>query len=223
MTIEEILAGESKSVEFKETVPEKSNKYMKTVVAFANGHGGKLIFGIKDDNHEVVGIDDFSIFKTMDAITNAISDSCEPLIIPDVTLQTINKKTIIVVEISAGKQRPYYIKSLGMEKGIYVRVAGTTRLADNCMIKELMFEGANRCFDQTPCIGYDVSEEDIKNLCSSLRKTAIENCKTDRSENIASKKLQQSCGFHYTHSQLMADKRDGLKHMIDFYELTRNV
>ena len=110
-----------------------------------------------------------------------------------------------------------------MEKGIYVRVAGTTRLADNCMIKELMFEGANRCFDQTPCIGYDVSEEDIKNLCSSLRKTAIENCKTDRSENIASKKLQQSCGFHYTHSQLMADKRDGLKHMIDFYELTRNV
>ena len=179
MTIEEILAGESKSVEFKETVPEKSNKYMKTVVAFANGHGGKLIFGIKDDNHEVVGIDDFSIFKTMDAITNAISDSCEPLIIPDVTLQTINKKTIIVVEISAGKQRPYYIKSLGMEKGIYVRVAGTTRLADNCMIKELMFEGANRCFDQTPCIGYDVSEEDIKNLCSSLRKTGIENCKTD--------------------------------------------
>ncbi|HAZ37606.1 MAG TPA: GNAT family N-acetyltransferase [Clostridiaceae bacterium] len=44
-----------------------------------------------------------------------------------------------------------------------------------------------------------------------------------RSENIASKKLQQSCGFHYTHSQLMVDKRDGLKYMIDFYELTRNV
>lgn len=179
MVIEEIMAGESKSMEFKETLPEKSNKYMKTVVAFANGHGGKLIFGIKDDNHEVVGIDDASIFKTMDAITNAISDSCEPAIIPDVTLQTIDKKTIIVVEISAGKQRPYYIKSLGMGKGIYVRAAGTTRLADNYMIKELMFEGANRYFDQTPCIGYAVSEADIKNLCNSLKKTAIENCRTD--------------------------------------------
>lgn len=36
MTIEEILAGESKTVEFKEMLPEKNSKYMKTVVAFAN-------------------------------------------------------------------------------------------------------------------------------------------------------------------------------------------
>ena len=42
MTIEEILAGESKNVEFKENLPEKSIKYMKSVVAFANGTGGKM-------------------------------------------------------------------------------------------------------------------------------------------------------------------------------------
>ena len=41
MTIEEILAGESKNVEYKENLPEKSIKYMKSVVAFANGTGGK--------------------------------------------------------------------------------------------------------------------------------------------------------------------------------------
>ena len=46
MTIEEILAGESKNVEYKENLPEKSIKYMKSVVAFANGTGGKIIFGI---------------------------------------------------------------------------------------------------------------------------------------------------------------------------------
>ena len=39
MTIEEILAGESKNVEFKENLPEKSIKYMKSVVAFANEIG----------------------------------------------------------------------------------------------------------------------------------------------------------------------------------------
>ena len=37
----------------------------------------------------------------MDSITNAISDSCEPKIYPDVTLQSIDDKTIIVVEIFA--------------------------------------------------------------------------------------------------------------------------
>lgn len=39
MTVEEILAGESKNVEFKEELPDKSIKYMKSVVAFANGTG----------------------------------------------------------------------------------------------------------------------------------------------------------------------------------------
>lgn len=128
---------------------EKSIKYMKSVVAFANSSGGKILFEVEDDTCKVVGIDDENLFKTMDAITNAISDSCEPAIYPDISLQTIEEKTIIVVEISAGKQRPYYIKSMGRDAGVFVRVAGTSRQADEYMIKELLFEGSNRSFDRT--------------------------------------------------------------------------
>lgn len=134
MTIEEILAGESKNVEFKGNLPERSIKYMKSVVAFANGTGGKIIFGIADKSREVIGFDKEKVFMKMDAIANAISDSCEPAVIPDITLQTVNGKTVIVAEISEGRQRPYYIKALGRENGVYVRVAGTTRLADEYMI-----------------------------------------------------------------------------------------
>ena len=108
MTIEEILAGESKNVEFKENLPEKSIKYMKSVVAFANGTGGKIIFGIADKSREVVGFDKEEVFKIMDAIANAVADNCEPAIIPDITLQTVDGKTVIVVEVSEGRQRPYY-------------------------------------------------------------------------------------------------------------------
>jgi len=36
MTVEEILQGESKDLEFKEKLPEDSKKYMKTIVAFSN-------------------------------------------------------------------------------------------------------------------------------------------------------------------------------------------
>ena len=105
MTIEEILAGESKNVEFKENLLEKSIKYMKSVVAFANGTGGKIIFGIADKTREVVGFDKEDVFKKMDAIANAVSDSCEPAIIPDSTLQTVDGKTVIVVEIFEGRQQ----------------------------------------------------------------------------------------------------------------------
>ena len=55
-------------MEFKENLPEKSSKYMKSVVAFANGTGGKIIFGIVDKTREVVGFDKEDVFKKMDAI-----------------------------------------------------------------------------------------------------------------------------------------------------------
>ena len=105
MTIEEILAGESKNIEFKETLPEKSIRYMKSVVAFANGTGGKIIFGIADKTREVVGFDKEDVFKKMDAIANVVSDSCEPAIIPNITLQTVDGKTVIVEEVSEGRQQ----------------------------------------------------------------------------------------------------------------------
>lgn len=179
MTIEEILAGESKNVEFKESLPERSIKYMKSVVAFANGTGGKIIFGVTDKTREVVGFDAEDVFKTMDAIANAVSDSCEPALIPDITLQTIDGKTVIVVEISEGRQRPYYIKALGRDGGVYVRVAGTTRLADEYMIKELMFEGSNRYFDQALCTGLTISDEDIDALCRAMKEQAIKNAHSE--------------------------------------------
>ena len=175
MTMEEILAGESKNVEFKESLPEKSIKYMKSVVAFANGTGGKIIFGIADKTREVVGFAKEDVFEKMDAIANAVSDSCESAIIPDISLQTIDGKTVIVVEISEGRQRPYYIKALGRDGGVYVRVAGTTRLADEYMIKELLFEGSNRYYDQALCTGLSITDEDIDALCKAMKEQAVKN------------------------------------------------
>ena len=96
-----LFSGESINIEYKVEMPKKSEKYMKTVVAFANGRGGRIVFGVDDKTLNIVGMNPDTIFQTMDAITNAISDSCEPKIYPDVTLQSIDDKTIIVVEIFA--------------------------------------------------------------------------------------------------------------------------
>lgn len=127
MEQDKLLSGESVNVEYKVTVPKDSTKYMKTVVAFANGKGGKIVFGVNDKTLEIIGMDPDTVFQTIDAITNAISDSCEPRIIPDITFQTVDDKTLIVVEIAPGRMRPYYIKSQGIVGGTYVRSAGTSR------------------------------------------------------------------------------------------------
>lgn len=125
-----LLSGESKNVEYKQEMPSNSTKYMKTVVAFANGEGGKLVFGIEDGTMKVTGFTKDEVFQRMDAITNAIYDNCEPKITPNVAVQEIDGKAIIVVEILSGMQRPYYIKSLGIKDGTFVRVSGTTRRAE---------------------------------------------------------------------------------------------
>jgi len=196
MTIEEILAGESKNVEFKENLPDKSIKYMKSVVAFANGSGGRIIFGIADKTKEVIGFGKEEVFKAMDAIANAVSDSCEPAIIPDITLQTIDSKTVIVVEVSEGRQRPYYIKSQGRDGGVYVRVAGTTRPADEYMVKELMFEGSNRYFDQVLCAGWNITDEDIDFLCQSMKEQAVKNAYNEEQRaSIKDVGQQQLCSW----------------------------
>lgn len=111
----------------------------------------------------------------MDAITNAISDSCEPRIVPDVTLQTVNDKTVIVVEIAPGPMRPYYLKSRGIVEGTYTRVSGTTRPVADYMLKELILEGQNRYYDCEPCDGLTVTSEAIDQLCKSLKETAMRN------------------------------------------------
>lgn len=52
-----LFSGESVNVEYKVEIPPNSDKYMKTVVAFANGRGGQIIFGIDDKSLKVVGIE----------------------------------------------------------------------------------------------------------------------------------------------------------------------
>lgn len=179
MTVEEILQGESKDLEFKEKLPEDSKKYMKTIVAFSNGDGGRLIIGVNDDR-EIVGVDQTSVFTMIDKITNAISDSCEPLIIPDIAPQAVGDKTVIVVEISAGRQRPYYLKSLGMDKGTFIRTAGSTRLADRPFIQEMYYEDENRSFDNVVNKDIDVTDADIKSFCEDMKKEAQRNCLNEK-------------------------------------------
>lgn len=170
MTIEEIIHGESKNVEFKVSLPKDSAKYTKTIIAFANTQGGQLVIGVDDETRKVVGVDDDSVFQAMDSIANAVADSCVPQIVPNIELQTIDKHTVIVVTVSPEPNRPYYLKSKGKENGTFIRLAGTSRPADPEKIKELEMEGARISWDELTCIGYEVTEKEIDGLCSDIMK-----------------------------------------------------
>lgn len=48
-----------------------------------------MVFGVEDDTFKVIGIPQEEVFSTMDGITSAICDSCTPMIMPIVTLVSI--------------------------------------------------------------------------------------------------------------------------------------
>lgn len=206
MAIEEIIRGESKNTEFKEMLPKNSAKYMKTVIAYANTQGGKLFFGVVDETRKIVGIDESVLFQLMDSIANAVSDSCEPQIVPEIEPYTIDGKTIIIVTVSPEPQRPYFLKSKGKEKGTYIRVGATTRLASPEKIKELEMEGAKISWDELTCIGYSVTENAIKKLCRDMntrrkemqeRKNQTEKFPTVTRTNLENWKVLKKTGGEY--------------------------
>ena len=122
MGIKTLLRGESKNVEYKLTPLSRSINYTKTAVAFANGQGGCLVFGVEDQTLRVVGIAEDKVFTVMDSISDAIVNSCEPLIIPDITMrdvpvrQSLWLKSLLVCNvrtISSRSARNRNIRSCG--------------------------------------------------------------------------------------------------------------
>ena len=66
MVEDTMFSGESKNIEYKVSLPDKSEKYMKTIVAFANTQGGKLIVGVDDKTHQIVGVENDVLFQLME-------------------------------------------------------------------------------------------------------------------------------------------------------------
>lgn len=146
--LEEYLSrSEGKTLEFKENT-RGLQAVVKTVVAFANSSGGTIIIGVKDRTKDIVGIT--NALEEEEKLANVISDSIFPLLIPDIEIHSFRNKELLVLNIPhvAG---PYYIKSEGPEKGVYVRFGSTNRKADSETISSLKLFATNKTYDELPC------------------------------------------------------------------------
>lgn len=169
---QQITTGESRTLEFKKELPTDSSKWIKTIVAFANGAGGKLVIGV-NNQREIVGLPKATdIFELKDKISDTIGQMCEPQIMYDIFVENYNERHILVVNVFPGNATPYFIKSLGKERGTFIRLGATTRNADMTTIDELELRGKRRHYDELPFTELEVTEKDISTLCNEFSKRA---------------------------------------------------
>lgn len=177
----QIEQGENKTLELKSQLPQYE-QIAKTVLAFANTSGGKLVIGVSD-NREIIGINEETIFTLKDQITSIIFDRCYPAILPEIYSVNLQGKLLLVVEVFRGNLLPYYLKAEGKNKGTYLRIGASNRKADFDHILELERQKYNQSFDEELCreenfasldlsplnvrfsaLGKQLNEEKLKNL-----------------------------------------------------------
>lgn len=176
---EKAYFGEGKNIEFKREIPKKRERFLKDIIAFANCIGGKVILGIEDITNIVYGIGDVNPFRLSDDITNMISDACTPQIETNITAQTLEGKTVLIIDVVPGKFRPYYIKSMGKKRSAYIRINGSSRAADARRLQALELEGQGIYYDTLQEIGMEYDEDAAHKLCAAMKEVALSACKTE--------------------------------------------
>jgi hypothetical protein len=116
-----IRGGESDRVEFKESFAG-GDGWLKTLSAFANGDGGVLFFGVKNDS-SVIGL---SAPKTSTQVAKEVRDSIEPFPSYCYSEVDLEGKSIVYLEVDGGSDKPYSLR----DRGVFVRAQATTRQAD---------------------------------------------------------------------------------------------
>jgi hypothetical protein len=100
-----IEGGEGQKLDFKYCISD-SRKIARTLSAFSNSDGGRLLIGIRD-NGSIAGIrTDEEIYM----VDTAVHLYCRPEITYSIKQHTIGGKVIIEVEVEKGTKRPYQAK-----------------------------------------------------------------------------------------------------------------
>ena len=177
--IEQIGNGENAALEFKEARPKDALKFVKTVVAFANGRGGRILFGVEDGTGKVVGIDCAVVQREMDVIADTIANVCTPRISPKLMLANVDGKSVIVVDVPQGDSTPYYVRKLGLRKGVFQRIGATTREVEEYTLKDLILNGKSLSFDKQTVVGLKVGKKEIAAVCRQMTDCARKNCENE--------------------------------------------
>ena len=146
MNLEEYL-GETNLYDKKEALERsKPKSWLKTISAFANSRGGKLIFGIKEDN-TILGLNDYQ--GDTEFISETIKIKIDPIPEFDMEIKELEEKVILILTVFAGRNTPYFLVDSG-SRIAYKRIGNQSVTASRIDLVNLSLKGQKRSFDSLP-------------------------------------------------------------------------
>lgn len=124
---------ENETTEFKR---EYTDSVLKTVTAFANTAGGKILIGV-DDEGKPVGAENIDDCYTR--VINAIRDSISPDVTMFIKYAVNESERTVEIIVSEGTNKPYFLKSKGMRpEGVYIRQGASSVPASVDKIRQMI-------------------------------------------------------------------------------------
>ena len=127
----------------KQDLEVKKPKSCESMNAFANGIGGKLVWGIADDD-TLVGLADAK--GDSEKISEAIKSHIDPIPNFKLSFAKCEDKEFVVLDVMPGAQTPYYYIGDGQMQA-FVRVGNESVVASVAKHKELVLKGSNVSYD----------------------------------------------------------------------------
>ena len=138
---------ENRQLEYKERLKDYKS-FCRAVVAFSNDIGGKIIIGVRDSDLKVIGLDEDTIDTFLSEIPKIIFDTITPYVRPQVMVKILEEQSILEITIHEGHHKPYFIKSEGSPKGVYMRIGAHNKRVTPELMEDLLRESQRQNWDE---------------------------------------------------------------------------
>ncbi len=175
-----IQGGETNTVELKLAAP-RAVDLAERLCGMANARGGRVIIGVEDATHKVVGVPDERIGETMDVILRAARQVIKPELLldpPEPEVYLLAEKKLLVATIPS-TDGPVY-----QAGGIFWIWQGThTRALSMTELSEMIYDRGLRDWELEPAYNATMEDMDVEKVQSFLERRSASGRQDGRFKN----------------------------------------
>ncbi|MCF0195292.1 MAG: putative DNA binding domain-containing protein [Bacteroidaceae bacterium] len=152
--------GETSRVQFKQEFTTHA-KIAQEIVAFANSHGGVILFGIEDKTGELIGLTYQQLQATSLELGNTANEQVKPAIYIETEVVKANDKLCLVCHVEEGRNKPYKTSSgeIWVKQG-----ADKRRVTENSEILSLFQDSGNYHAEEQGVLGTSIGDLEMAYL-----------------------------------------------------------